>query len=202
VGVISSVLGGVSDRLVPILQTPVEDIIYEVLDQKDLPSRAKVRDLGNRIERLEGTLGELATALEGLKTDIAGALKAAEAAREAAAKAPAPAPAPAAPKAVAKPKPKPKPKPKVAGGRTCKVADCGGAIRAKGFCGKHYQKFKRSTLEGYVGADGATVFDGVRYQVSEAHLGLAVSLKIDGDDAVFDLGDDTVTAKLADARLG
>lgn len=30
--------------------------------------------------------------------------------------------------------------------RVCKVDDCGGKLRAKGYCAKHYQQMKRGTL--------------------------------------------------------
>ncbi len=32
---------------------------------------------------------------------------------------------------------------------TCRVPDCGRNVRAKGFCSKHYQRWRRGTLEGF-----------------------------------------------------
>ena len=194
-GLFSFVTGGVADRLFPILQTPVEDIVYEVLDARELPSRQKVRELRNKVDQLEKTLGDLVSALEGMKVEVA----ALHAERAAAPKAVAPAPAPAPVKKVA---PKPKARPVAAGKKTCKVPGCGGAIRAKGFCGKHYQKFKRNTLPGFVGTDGVTVTaDGTRYTVAGAAAGEAVKVKLQGGDVVFVLADAELRASLADAQL-
>jgi len=186
-GIISFVTGGVADRLFPILQTPVEDIVYEVLDARELPSRQKVRELRNKVDSLEKTIADLVAALESMKAEVA----------DLAAREPAPAPAPKQ-KAAGRPKPKAKP---AAGKKLCKVPDCGGAIRAKGFCGKHYQKFKRNTLGGFVGADGITMFDDVRYMVAGASPGEAVGVKVAGDELVFTLDDAELRAKLADAKV-
>ena len=67
----SFVLGGVAEKLVPAIHTPVEDIIYEVLDQKGLATRAEVRDLRNKLERLEKTIGDLTATLETLRDEVA-----------------------------------------------------------------------------------------------------------------------------------
>ena len=187
-GIFSFVAGGVTDRLFPILQTPVEDIVYEVLDARELPSRQKVRELRNKVDQLEKTIGDLVAALEGMKAEVAGL----SAAREVAVAAPAPA---------AEDAPMAEEKPIAAGKKVCKVPDCGGAIRAKGFCGKHYQKFKRNTLPGFVGTDGVTVADEVRYAVAGASAGEAVQVQVDGDEVVFILADAELRASLADARL-
>ena len=192
-GIFSFVVGGVADRLFPVLQTPVEDIVYEVLDARELPSRQKVRELRNKVDTLEKTIGDLVTALEGMKAEVAAV---------AAARAAAPAAPAAAPAKKAAAKAKPKSKPAVAGARVCKVPDCGGVIRAKGFCGKHYQKFKRNTLPGFVGTDGITVTDdGVRYAVAGASAGEAVGVALAGDEVVFTLADAELRASVADARL-
>ena len=90
-GFLSIVVGGVADRLVPVMQTPIEDIIYEVLDQKGLPTRSEVRDLRNKLDRLEKTIGDLSGAIDGLRGDVEQASASAERAREAAAATPAPA---------------------------------------------------------------------------------------------------------------
>ncbi|MCK6525945.1 hypothetical protein L6R49_31465, partial [Myxococcota bacterium] len=41
----------------------------------------------------------------------------------------------------------------------CKVAGCTENHRSKGFCGKHYQAWRRGRLDGFVGPEGA-VRDG------------------------------------------
>ena len=118
----SLVFGGVAERLVPVLHTPVEDIIYEVLDQKGLPSRSEVRDLRNKLERLETSVGEMTAALEGIRGQMTQVSEAASKARAAA------------------------PLRTTAAEKICKVDGCETKVRAKGYCGKHYQKWKRGTL--------------------------------------------------------
>ena len=180
-GLFGFVVGGVADRLVPVLQTPVEDIIYEVLDQKGLPTRSEVRDLRNKLDRLEKTLGDLTTSLTQLKESAEKAADDAERAREAAEAAPSKAAAPSSvPPAKATAKVVAASEPKV-----CKVDDCGKAIRARGFCAAHYQRFKRATLEGFVGADGTTTHDHVRYRVSEDHVAEPVLTSYEGDEVLF-----------------
>lgn len=186
-GLIGFVVGGMAERLIPVLQTPVEDIIYEVLDQKGLPTRSEVRDLRNKLDRLEKTISDLTGALDGLQGDLDRAVDTAAQA------------APAATKA----KKKAVPAATVAT-KVCAVPDCGGAIRAKGFCGKHYQQFKRNTLGGFVGADGATVHENVKYSVSKDHVGESVQTRYEGDEVIFLLPQSdgkTLRLKVNDVRI-
>lgn len=118
----SFVFGGVAERLVPVLHTPVEDIIYEVLDQKGLPSRSEVRDLKNKLERLESSVGQMTEALEGIRGQMTQVTAAAEKARTAG------------------------PLRTAMAEKICIVDGCDTKVRAKGYCGKHYQKWKRGTL--------------------------------------------------------
>jgi crotonobetainyl-CoA:carnitine CoA-transferase CaiB-like acyl-CoA transferase len=199
---LSMILGPLAERLIPILQTPVEDIIYEVLDQKGLPTRAEVRDLRNKLDRLEKTLNELTSTLESLKAAVDEASEAAAEARK----------APAAAQAVkeaSKPAAKPAAKaaskaPATASGKACRVDECGKPVRAKGFCGAHYQKFKRGTLGGWVGADGATTHEEVKYQVGTEYVGQPVETSYEGDDVLFFLpesGGKRLTLKVNDVRI-
>lgn len=63
--------------------------------------------------------------------------------------------------------------PSVSKDRGCKVPGCTADHRARGFCGKHYQMWKRSTLPGFVGEDGTlfTQVDGPRWKVALALAG-------------------------------
>ena len=199
-GLLGFLVGGVADRLVPVLQTPVEDIIYEVLDQKGLPTRAEVRDLRNKLDRLEKTLADLTASLTALKEDAEKAADGAERALEAAsAAAPLAKAAPTAKvkKAAATSQP-------AAGASVCKVDDCGKSVRARGFCAAHYQRFKRATLEGYVGADGTTVHENVRYRVGDDHAGQPVLTSYEGDEVLFllpEAGGESLRVKVNDARI-
>ena len=199
-GLFGFVVGGVADRLVPVLQTPVEDIIYEVLDQKGLPTRAEVRDLRNKLDRLEKTLADLTASLTSLKDDAEKAAAEAERAVEAASVAATS--AKAAPAAAAK---KAAPKAKAAAGASvCKVDECSKSVRARGFCAAHYQRFKRATLEGYVGSDGTTVHDNVRYRVGDDHVGHPVLTSYEGDEVLFllpEAGGMSLRVKVNDARI-
>lgn len=205
---LSMILGPIAERLIPVLQTPVEDIIYEVLDQKGLPTRAEVRDLRNKLDRLEKTLGELSSALENLRTSVDEASEKAAAAAAKADAAPKAAPAKAADakaapakKAEAK---KAAPAKKAAGKKVCRVPDCEKPVRAKGFCGAHYQRFKRGTLVGWVGSDGSTTHEEVRYQVGKEYVGQPVETSYEGDDVLFFLPESDgkrLTLKVNDVRI-
>ncbi|MCP4869585.1 MAG: hypothetical protein GY898_12795 [Proteobacteria bacterium] len=179
-----------AERLIPVLQTPVEDIIYEVLDQKGLPTRSEVRDLRNKLDRLEKTISDLTSALDGLQGDLDRAVDSA---------------AQPAPKAKKKSAKKKKKAPAAAASaKVCAVPDCGGVIRAKGFCGKHYQQFKRNTLGGFVGADGATLHENVKYAVSKDHVGESVQTRYEGDEVIFLLPQSdgrTLRLKVNDVRI-
>lgn len=212
---LSMILGPLAERLVPVLQTPVEDIIYEVLDQKGLPTRAEVRDLRNKLDRLEKTLEDLSGTLEKLKSTVDDASERAAAAEERAAKAEA-APATtakadkagkdaAAKEAKAEPSAPVKAAPKKSiGSKVCKVDDCNKSVRAKGLCGAHYQRFKRGTLVGWVGADGTTTHDEVRYRVGTEYVGQPVETSYEGDDVLFFLPESDgkrLTLKVNDVRI-
>lgn len=69
--------------------------------------------------------------------------------------------------------------------RTCKVDGCEQPFRARGFCGKHYQLWKRSRLPGFVGEDGVVFFtdDGPRWTLDRAAAGEPAVL-VDGEARV------------------
>jgi len=52
----------------------------------------------------------------------------------------------------------------------CRVPGCRNKHRARGFCGRHYQQYRRSTLEGFVGPDGVLPLEG---EVLKVDPGLA-----------------------------
>jgi hypothetical protein len=146
----------VADAMLPWFRRPVEDVIYETIDRRQIPNRTdfkEIRDLVNNLrgqmtgatggvkrlaestEDLEEQLDELSARLDALEARIvkAESLEARIAALEARpASAAAPAPAAVAPAT-----------------KVCKVDDCGKGVRAKGFCAVHYQRWRRGTLEGF-----------------------------------------------------
>lgn len=196
-GIGEFVLGGMAGRLVPALQTPVEDIIYEVLDQRGMPTRAEVRDLKNRLEKLEGTITDLTTAIEGLRKELVAGQAAIDAARAVAGS------APSAASAVGSMDDR-SASLGDSSARSCKVGDCDGPLRARGFCAKHYQQWKRGNLEGVVSPDGTTVDGAVRYRVDVEAAGQLVQTRYDGDEVIFFLpesGGRTLRARVDAVRV-
>jgi hypothetical protein len=60
------------------------------------------------------------------------------------------------------------------------VPDCAKAHRSRGFCGKHYQQWRRGTLGDYVSPEGLVANgDGV-LQVEPRHAGGAFVVSDDG----------------------
>jgi len=53
----------------------------------------------------------------------------------------------------------------------CKVPGCEGSHRARGFCGKHYQLWRRDLLEGYVRFEGGVRIEGVLHAADKADAG-------------------------------
>ncbi len=199
----SMILGPLAERLIPVLQTPVEDIIYEVLDQKGLPTRAEVRELRHKLDRLEKTLSELTGALESLKSTVDEASEKAAAVAAKADAAPAPKSRTKAPESAPNEAAAQAPAKKV-GAKVCRVPGCEKVVRAKGFCGAHYQKFKRGTLVGWVGADGTTTHEEVRYRVGSEYIGQPVETSYEGDDVLFFLPESDgkrVSLKVNDVRI-
>jgi hypothetical protein len=176
-----------TDAFLPAFRRPVEDIIYETLDRRQIPTRTdfkEMRDLLNTlrgqvsgatsgvqklVDRLTGSedrLGELEDRLDALETRLdaleAAARSSAPAAQtgiteaqlearlaaltESLQAAPAAAPAAAAPAEVRR--------------EDCKVPGCEDPGRARGFCARHYQKWRRGTLPGFVSLDGEVTVGG------------------------------------------
>ncbi|MCB9665200.1 MAG: hypothetical protein H6732_13905 [Alphaproteobacteria bacterium] len=188
-GIRSTLSSLLSAPLAAVLETRIRELASRILDEHDLAEPAEVRELASKVDHarravddLRSEVASLREALESVREEVEGseqddlALRVAGIAAKddalAAAldtlrsrfdqlgkelvalrrKEPA-APAPAAPKAAA-------PAAAPAGDRGCKVPDCDGAHRARGFCGRHYQMWKRGTLPGFISPDGTVGFDG------------------------------------------
>jgi len=76
----------------------------------------------------------------------------------------------------------------------CKVPGCDGKHRAKGFCGKHYQMYRRGTLPGFVTAEGHVFFEeeGPRWQVDAKLAGQGAAVV----DGALTVGGQEVEAEL------
>jgi hypothetical protein len=215
-------LANLAERLTPLLQTPVEDIVYEILDRKGLPTRSEIRDLKNRLERIDeevkGLTDQLARVRELAATRPAPAAKATPAAKaQPAKKAPAKkAPAKKAPAMKAAPKPVAKataaasepaaPKrrgrpPRQGPPPACTVAACKQPTRSKGLCAKHYQSWRRERLAGFVSPDGFVLVDGKRVKLDKRYAGEAVTTKVAGAEVVIGVKGKELTRKLPADKL-
>lgn len=126
-----------------------------------------------RLAEVSAEVVALRKALATTQSTVDSATALAKAATTAAPKA---APAPPAPVVAES---APSPAPAASTDKGCKVDGCDGTHRARGFCGKHYQMWKRSTLPGFVDADG-TVFEdaeGPRYTVDVGLSGLPAQIR-------------------------
>ncbi|MEC7948775.1 MAG: hypothetical protein VX265_14505 [Myxococcota bacterium] len=141
----------VADAMLPWFRRPVEDVIYETIDRRQIPNRTdfkEIRDLVNNlrgqltgatggVKRLAETADELEEQLEAMEEKLGSLQKRLERldaleARIAALEAKPAASVPA-----------------VRVSRICKVDGCDNPVRAKGFCAMHYQRWRRGTLDGY-----------------------------------------------------
>jgi hypothetical protein len=200
-------LANLAERLTPLLQTPVEDIVYEILDRKGLPTRSEIRDLKNRLERIDEEVKELTDQLARVR-ELAAARPAPAARASAAPKA---APAKKAPAKKAAPKPAAKtaaaatepaaPKrrgrpPRQGPPPDCTVAACKQPTRSKGLCAKHYQSWRRERLEGFVSPDGFVLVGGKRVKIDKRYAGQAVSTKVAGAEVIIGVKGKKLTRKL------
>ena len=179
-----------ADAFLPAFRRPVEDIIYETLDRRQIPTRTDFKEMRDLLNTLRGQVSGASNGVKKLVDRLTGtedqvqdiidrldALEARVAALESATQpassanvvtteqldarlsalverlkvAPAPAPAPAS-QPVAAPVPARREK--------CKVAGCDDPGRARGFCARHYQKWRRGTLPGFVSLDGTVTVGG------------------------------------------
>ncbi len=158
---LASVLG---DALLPALRQPMEDAVYEVLDQRQVPTRTDFRELRNLVDDMRGRVStatrraEAAAALEARIDALEARIDALEGlaervaaleARLAEGPAPATEEAPAAEAPAGEPTEAKAEEPAPEDHATCRVPGCEGRVRARGFCGRHYQQWRRGTLEGF-----------------------------------------------------
>ena len=181
-------LANLAERLTPLLQTPVEDIVYEILDRKGLPTRSEIRDLKNRLERIDEEVKKLNEQLSRLRETAA---KPAAAPAVKPEKKPAKKPAkPAAKAKKAEPAPKAAAAPAKRRGRPprqgpppiCTVGGCDLHVRSKGFCAKHYQSWRRGRLQGFVDPNGMLPLDtkGTAVKVDKRYAAEPASCKASG----------------------
>jgi hypothetical protein len=135
-----------TDSLLPILRRPVEDVIYETLDNRQIPSRTDFSDLRDVVD---GLRGQVSGATQGIKRlmasasdegpDITGldtrllAIEARLTAIEERIAGTTTAPVLTA----------------LEDAKSCQVDDCQGKPKARGLCTRHYNRWRRGSLEGF-----------------------------------------------------
>ena len=76
----------------------------------------------------------------------------------------------------------------------CRVPGCGQSARARGFCARHYQRWRRGTLKGdFVSLDGNIRIGEQTVKVDSAHAGAVFRVE-DGDIYIGDVRVSTVEA--------
>ena len=63
----------VLDRLVPLFRRPLEDIVYEVLDRRQVPDRADLREIDARIGTVSAEIDGLRARFAALERGLADA---------------------------------------------------------------------------------------------------------------------------------
>ena len=181
-------LANLAERLTPLLQTPVEDIVYEILDRKGLPTRSEIRDLKNRLERIDEEVKKLNEELARYR-EMEPAPEAAPA-EAVVVEEPAEQPAPADEPAPVEPPKKRRGRPPRQGPPPiCHVDGCDLPVRSKGFCAKHYQAWRRGRLSGFIDPEGMLLLD-------DKGLKVKVDKRYGAEAATFTLADDKVLVQV------
>ena len=118
---------GLADTLLPLLRRSMEDTVYETLDDRQVPTRTDFKEVRDLVNALRGQVGgatkgieRVVARLDRLEARIA---KLEEAVEQGLAQSTAP--------------------------KVWKVPGCNAPVRSKGFCGRHYQQWRRGRLEGF-----------------------------------------------------
>lgn len=131
-----------ADALLPLFQRTMEDVVYETLDDRSVPTRADFKDLRDLVDSLRGQvtgttsgvrrLAEGTANTQARLASIEARLDAIEARLDSLASG----------EIIAEPPPKSKT-------HICKVPGCNEPYRSKGFCARHYQQWRRGRLEDF-----------------------------------------------------
>lgn len=118
---------GLADTLLPLLRRSMEDTVYEIMDERQVPTRTDFKEVRDLVNALRGQVGgatkgveRVVARLDKLEARIA---KLEEAVEQGLAQSASP--------------------------KVCKVPGCTESVRSKGFCGRHYQQWRRGRLEGF-----------------------------------------------------
>lgn len=121
------IVSTLADTLLPMFSRSMEDAVYETIDKRQIPTRTdfkEVRDLVNNLRgQVTGTTGGIQRIVDQIET-LSSRIDALEA-------------------RITDGTPEEAPRSQTL---TCKVSGCDEPYRAKGFCARHYQQWKRGRL--------------------------------------------------------
>ena len=194
-----------ADAVAPSFRRPVEDIIYETLDRRQIPTRTDFKELRdiinnlrsqssgatNGIKKLKEGLDELEESVCEMGTQIVDLTMTVQILKKnnenlldsmetVLNRLSALEKGQSTNSTSSTPAPK-----KNTATATCQVEGCNAPQRAWGFCAPHYAKWRRGTLKGFVRYDGTVTIDGASIDLSD-HKGKAFQVKgteiwIDGE---------------------
>ena len=119
---------GIADMLLPLFRRSMEDAVYETLDTRQIPTRSDFKELRDLVNNLRGQVTGTTNGIERIMAridDLESRIVAMESQSTAQNLSAAVAP------------------------KICKVDGCSDPYRSKGFCGRHYQAWRRGTLAGF-----------------------------------------------------
>jgi len=118
-------VSSIADMLLPMFRRSMEDAVYETLDTRQVPTRTDFKEVRDLVNNLRGQVSGTTKGIERIMAridDLEAKLDALEQRPE--------------PTMSVEVKP-----------RTCKVEGCNEPYRSKGYCGRHYQQWRRGRLE-------------------------------------------------------
>lgn len=120
-------VSSLSDILLPMFRRSMEDAVYETLDTRQIPTRTDFKEVRDLVNNLRGQVSGTTNGIE----RIMGRIDELEAKLDALENMPSTAYAVETPV------------------RVCKVEGCNDKVRSRGFCGRHYQQWRRGRLTDY-----------------------------------------------------
>jgi hypothetical protein len=122
------ITSGIADLLLPLFQRSMEDAVYETLDARQIPTRSDFKEVRDLVNNLRGQVTGTTNGIERIMARI-DALEARVVAIESQATT--------------------ESATSLGESKTCKVDGCTEPYRSKGFCGRHYQAWRRGSLAGF-----------------------------------------------------
>lgn len=122
------ITSGIADLLLPLFQRSMEDAVYETLDARQIPTRSDFKEVRDLVNNLRGQVTGTTNGIERIMARI-DALEARVVAIES--------------------QPTVESATNLSESKTCKVDGCADPYRSKGFCGRHYQAWRRGSLAGF-----------------------------------------------------